>query len=101
MAKQKAPGLGESLALRLLDPNDVDDEALGAVTNALGTSGREDSAALVREQPQAARLVSRIIGTAPVAGPATASPAGDTEVAESLYGARGRGKKKAGARLNV
>jgi hypothetical protein len=99
MAKKMKTGLDpEALAVRLLDPADVDDELLGSVVRALGTTGREDSAQLVRDDEQAAALVQKLIGpkveatASTVKGPATASPAGDTETAASLYG---RGKKSA------
>jgi hypothetical protein len=90
----------EAIAARLEDPEDVDDATMAKVQNALGTSSREDSAALVRSEPQAAKLVAKIIGTAPIpAAEGAVSPTENERVAATLYG--GGKAKKTGVKAKV
>ena len=73
----------EVIAQQLLDPELVPEITLRKVTLALGTESREDSAALVRADIQAAKLAAKIIRTGPtteqkipeISSPRPAAPA--------------------------
>lgn len=78
----------DGLAMLEKQIQEAPDDLIGQVQAALGTTNKEETVSLIRKDPEARRIVARIIGTAsPLGAEASLMPsAPDQQLAERMYG---------------